>query len=235
MWFHVVQMRSGLESAYEIAMAVEGGPVEKKDPDQPNRANTWTRYPVGGKVPTSMKGKRDTVAMAEEAYPGTARWFNSPIWPALKRQSSSPQGVENALHSLSPAVQILLFESGTLFLDAQPNPHGFDKWRMAALLATNDFDVLAAAVLLYVLSEHRGSPQLRLQAQWIYVCAQPMLGRLPETAPFFDELLDMVESVFPLWPHPRMNDLTLLACTSSDSKWAARYRSDLAPGKRIPC
>lgn len=165
------------------------------------RPRKWDAYESGRKVPTPQAGRRDAVSLAEAAYPGTARWFHSPIWPVLKKQPVDKYFVQDALRLLEPAVCDLLLHE--VRLGEQPRRHlqPLDASHLRALARIGTFDALVATVLLVKLSELVGSAELREWALESYSELQPAIAHAPETCKVYPELFSFIDSACPHWIH----------------------------------
>ena len=85
LWFRALRDISGLSSAYAIEMALDGDRVRKRDTDVA-RPRKWDAYEKGTRVPNDRPGPRNAVEQAQARFPGTSRWFRSPLWRYLKKE-----------------------------------------------------------------------------------------------------------------------------------------------------
>ena len=193
---------SGLPSAYAIEMQLDGDLVRKRDTDV-SRPTKWDFYRDGDKVPDDTRRHRNAVEQAEENFPGTARWFRSPIWPVLRGEKCDRYFIEQALRQLQPEVVEVLFEAEP---DQQhPRQKAFDSRCMANLAEIGGFDALVVSVLLVALSEDIASPALRKSALHLYFALQPAIKKLPEVAPFYPELFSWIDERCKHWSYPSPN------------------------------
>ncbi|MEJ6002688.1 hypothetical protein [Paucibacter soli] len=206
-WFRALKLASGLPSAYAIEAALEGRPGDGAGATV-WRPRKWDGYERGRKVPEARPGRVDAVERAEAVFPGTARWFHSPLWRVLKREPMESHQIEAALLSLQPEVVDLLFKD---------DPGSLQRKRLAAmtiqhldrLAALSSFDALVAAVLLVQLSTAVGSAELREWALTTYGILQPEVADAPETQLNYPELFTFVDRACPHWvqvsPSMRLN------------------------------
>jgi hypothetical protein len=197
LWFSAVLQISGLPSAYAVELHLDPG----RDPlvDKPRK---WEEYRNGERVPTRMVGKVYAVDSAEEAFRGTAKYFESPLWKALKGEALSIGEVDAQLERLGSAITVILFElrraeRGTFF---QLKNFGLSEARVLARLGT--FEALVAAVLLMLKGQLIASPDLRDMALRAYVDMQDALMSSPDVRDHADELFSFIDSTFRHWVYP---------------------------------
>lgn len=205
LWFHVVAMRSGLPTPYAIEKALAGGQLQR-DASGVFRPRKWGQYQKGLKVPDDRPSPINAIEQAERYFPGTARWFRSPIWPVLRGEKCDRFFVEEGLRQLSPEVQKVFFEEGA-FEQRSPYPQKpFGQESKAELLAIGSFDALVATVLLVALSEDIASPTLRELALNLYISLQPSLKETPELKPFYPELFSEIDARCKHWVYLSPNE-----------------------------
>lgn len=204
LWFHVIKLRSGLPSAYAIEMKLDGELVRKRDTDIARPAK-WDFYRDGEKVPADKPGPRNSINQAEAYFPGTARWFRSPIWPILRGDKRDRNFIEHALRQLQPEIVEILFESAPREYESHPRLKAFDAEIIQRLTDFGDFDCLAAAILFVALSEEIASPELRNSALLLYFELQSKLKTLRELAPFYEELFSWVDTRCKHWVYLSSN------------------------------
>ncbi len=197
-WFQAVKLVSGLPSAYAIELALHGRP---QDPGASVwRPRKFDGYERGLKVPEARVGRVDEVALAEAAYPGTARWFHSPLWHVLKGEVPDTHQVEAALRTLEPSVVAVLFKDD-YGVPTQQRLASIYEEHFDRLVALRSFDALAAVVLLVQLSTAVGSPKLREWALLAYSEMQPQVADAPETHLNYPELFTFIDRACPHWVH----------------------------------
>ncbi|WP_374682425.1 hypothetical protein [Accumulibacter sp.] len=198
LWFNAVKRSSGLPSAYALEMTFDGERVRKRETDVA-RPRKWDSYEKGAVVPTDKPGPRNAVEQAEARYPGTVRWFRSPLWALLKREEFDSRRIEDALRTLEPEVVAVLFEAKPREHEHAPRQRSFDGEGVRQLLAIASFDALVAAVLLAALAEVIASPQLRERALHLYVELQAPLRDVPELAGVYPELFSLIDQRCKHW------------------------------------
>ena len=131
--------------------------------------------------------------MAEQAWPGTARWFTHPLWRALKDVPMSRNDIEAGLLRLDSTVVLLLYKL------EEPEHHQvtkqveIDSQVIEKLINLGSIDALAATVLLARQAEVIASPNLRDMAVAAYRSLQPKIASLPLTSPFYGEIFDFAD------------------------------------------
>lgn len=179
-------------------MAFDGDRVRKRETDVA-RPRKWDGYEKGAVVPTDKPGPRNAVEQAEARFPGTARWFRSPLWAYLRHEAFDARRIEDALRALHPEVVAVLFEAKPREHEHAPRQRPFDSDGVRQLLAIAGFDALVAAVLLAALAEVIASPQLRERALHLYVELQAPLREVPELAGIYPELFSLIDQRYKHW------------------------------------
>jgi len=200
-WFHAVRLRSGLPSPYAIEMALEPGRF-RDVADGVRRTSTWDGYAKGTRVPRRLPGRRYAVELAEAAYPGTASYFDSPVWRVVKRELRDIGEVNDLICGLQAEVRDILVQEIVRWERPERVFVDFDDDAVARLAAIGTFDALAAALLLVTKSELIGFPPLREAALDCYFRMQPALAALPELEPFAEELFLLVDTTCKHWIFP---------------------------------
>lgn len=230
LWFHVVKLRSGLTSSYAIEIALEPDRFRQSS-DGIKRPSKWAGYESGSRVPRALPRRPDAIEVAEAAYPGSAAYFHSPLWRALKGQVQDVPTVEGLLLSLaSDVVNVLVREivhGGVVhkqFVD-------FGEQSIAELVTIGSFDALAAALLLVRKSELIGYPLLREGALDCYLQLQPRLAALPEVQPFAVELFRLIDTTCKHWVFPTTQSRLEVVIFSEQLQ---ALRTEASAGKRRP-
>ena len=118
-WFYAVKAKSGLPSSYAIELALEPSSVKRKG-DGMKRPRKWDGYQTGLRVPQRMTGKPYSVDVAEVQYPGTAVYFDSPIWAVLRGDQMDQWWIDDQLKAMSPEISEILNVSAPPFLQENP-------------------------------------------------------------------------------------------------------------------
>ncbi len=208
LWFHVLKLWSGLPSSYAIEKELEPHLVLVSE-DKIVRPRKWDSYERGTRVPKRKFDESDAVELAERHFPGTAQWFDNPIWDILKGASPDQWALQSLLQKLSPEVTEVLITTDTPMGKGRPElvdltPDHFDR-----LVMIGNFHALAATVLLAKLSEVTASPELREMVLNCYARLQPVLADTPEVGVHYPELFTYVDKVCQYWvvlsPGKRLN------------------------------
>ena len=213
LWFHMLKLRSGLPSAYAIEVTLEPSLVTRRVGGV-IRPRKYDSYKNGKRVPSRIAGHGYSVDIAEASYPGTAAYFDSPIWPALRRETLEPHWIELQLSRMSPRLTAVLFKSVSASAQERPRLKHFDACSVDQLVDQCSFEALAALVLLTCLSEAIASTELRSVCLGGCRCICMQL-KSSEIAMFVGDLLTLVEIAFPEWvfvtPLERA-EMLLLSC-----------------------
>lgn len=197
LWFHVVKLRSGLSSAYTVEKALEPDLVRIAS-DGVVRPRKWDSYERGSRVPLRKVGSGDAVELAERHVPGTAAWFDNPLWGLLKRDNSDGWGLQTQLGMLSQPVKGLLLREDTSiagrFELAHLTPDHFSE-----LVALASFDALAAVGILARLSEKTASHELRELVIEAYLQLQPVLADTPELSVHYPDVYTYMDRLCKPW------------------------------------
>lgn len=229
-WFHVVKLRSGLPSADAIEAFLEPDLV-RPDAAGVRRNRKWKGYEEGKRVPHRMKGKRYALDVAEATYPGTAIFFNSPLWAVLKQEKLSARDLDRYLLNLGPAITAILATENAAEPDADWRFKEFDQRSIDLLAAEGSFAALVATVLLMAKSEAIASPMLRDLAFNCYVALQPKVELIPEIAPFAKEIFWEIDTRCKYWVFPTTQSRLEVVIFSNELRlWEAANRHALAGG-----
>ena len=204
LWFNAVKQSSGMSSAYALEMAFDGDRIRKRVTDVA-RPRKWDGYRKGASVPSDKPGPRNVVEQAEAMFPGTARWFRSPLWASLRGEAFDSRMIEDALRGLEPEVVSVLFEAEPREHEKAPRQRPFDANSVKQLLDIGSFDALVAAVLLVGLSEAIASPELRERALHVYVEIQAPLRQMPDMDGIYPELFSLIDHRCKHWVYTSSN------------------------------
>lgn len=207
-WFHSIKHASKLPSAYAVEMKFDGEKIRKRDTDVA-RPRKWDSYQSGESVPRDKPGPRNAIEQAESFFPGTSKWFRSPLWDVLKKRKFDQRQTEIALLSLDPKVVGLLFEPEPREGETQPRLLPFDTGSARLLQAMATFDALVAIVLMAQLAEIIASPALRDLAVKTYSKMQKKLRNTPVFRDVSFQLFPLIDAYCKHWtflsPNQRMD------------------------------
>lgn len=197
LWFDVVKAKSRLRSAYAIERMLEPDLV-RQGPDGLIRPCKWDGYEAGRRVPTGKPGEISPVDLAEARYPGTAKFFNSPLHTLLRDSTGSMDWILSQLQGLPPKLRRLLFEP-KVARGLPPKLKSFDLSLAQQLASVGGFDALVASVLLMRRAELIPSVELRRLAWMAYMATQQSVRVVPALARVADELFTAIDLMFPNW------------------------------------
>lgn len=129
-----------------------------------------------------MHGKTYAIDVAEARFPGTAKYFDSPMWAVLKGTRPTVKQTGDMMRLLDPEVQeivVAIRPPGVNYCLAD-----FSALAAVRLAYLGGFDALTAGVLLLALSETITSPTLRDHA--MIGAGGNFLSAVPELKPFAD-------------------------------------------------
>jgi hypothetical protein len=197
-WIHAVQLRSSLSTGYMLEKTIEPSRVKRKD-GKISRPRKWDNYLNSDRGPGRIKGKQDSVLLAEAEFPGTAKWHRSPLWRSLEGKPMSAADCDAALRRLDQGVIDVLYTENPDAPGEGLKPRPFDPEVANQLFALGNFDALAAVVILVRLAEAIASPPLRDLSLSCYCSLQPAIAELPELKPFYEELFSMIDTRCKHW------------------------------------
>lgn len=199
LWFHNVKRISGLPSAYAVELALEPEKVRRNEDKMILRPRKWDAYAKGDRVPGRKPNKPYAVDLAESRFPGAARYFESPIWPLLRKDKVSKGWIDAQLRRLSEAITSILLQQDAVGPDGELYFADFDQASADRLARLGSFEALSAVILLVAKSELISSPDLRQYALNSYIAMLPALKSSPDTAPFMEELCQTIDLVCKQW------------------------------------
>ena len=165
-WFNSVKLASGLPSAYKIEMHLDYDMVRKRSTDV-SRPRKWDSYEKGDVVPNDKPGDRNSIDQAEAHFPGTQKWFRSPIWGILKKEKRDRYYYESALQTLGNEILNILFDNEVTADLASYQIKAIDDGVIFNLYQQGTFEAFTAILLLVELSEVISSIELRgLTLHW---------------------------------------------------------------------
>jgi hypothetical protein len=200
LWYRVVEARSGLTSPHFVELELEPR-LRHASADGVSRPSKYRKYSTGKRVPPRIPGKANSVDVAEARYPGTAWYFNTPMWEVVKKQKLPVETIDAGLRDLGSAIDVTL-------LDAKVSPEGtrrfkeFDKHHSDVLVGLGTFQAFAAAVLLIAKSEAIGNPALRELAFETYYRLQSSIEAQKVFAPLTEELFRFIDLACKFWIFP---------------------------------
>ena len=203
-WFYAVKAKSGLPSAYAIELAIDPS-IAKGKWDDMKRPRKWDGYQTGLRVPQRITGKPYSVHIAEVLYPGTAVYFESPIWAVLRGDQMNQWWIDDQLKVMSPEIAEILNVSAPPFLQENPDPDRFRKFDEEAayrLAEIGTFEALTALILLVKKSELISSHELRSMVLNAYHHCQQWLREVPEIAPIAEDLFHAIDLNCKHWIYP---------------------------------
>lgn len=190
------------------------------------RPRKWDTYINGERGPGQIKGKRDSVSLAEAIYPGSAYWYRSPIWRAL---SPAPMAEDECNALLATLDVDSLLVVSVIYFDLESESSCRHKHRRALvdeLVNRGAFDALVAAVLLLRLAAAIHSRVLHALAREVAVRLRLKISNMPEVAPFADEVFNLVADYCrqcTVNPDGTLTDLKLLFSGNPDTVWDDVY------------
>ncbi len=250
-WYFAVEIKLQVSTPYAVEVIVEAENKAKKDAKFAG-LRRWAAYKGGARIPQDIPGRLNPINMAEERALGTARWFRSPMWKALKGKLANKYGVEAALAE-SEAIAAIVFEYEALEFDDEyrqelglddsdppPTYRRFNPDNINRCIELDGIDLLEAVILLLEFGSASGSLEITRPALELYKASSPKISAIPEIRAFLPEIFEAIEfkytpdvnaqyDVFlPPW-HVRLPDLYERICNIEALKEEALkpYESDV--------
>jgi|GEM_PF-1118037 len=198
LWFQSVKVISGLSSAYAIEMKIDGDRIRARDIDI-MRPRKWDQYAIAKATPHGRKGSTNAVDEAERHFPGSAIFYRSIAWQALKGEPLTLDDIDAGLQELGPQISTLLYELVDSNCPNQKCQKALDQSTIDSILKFGDFFALSALILLIAQSSVMASPLLRELAQEGYANLLPRLRADPVVAHVLPELMLVMDSAFKHW------------------------------------
>lgn len=202
LWFFVVKARSGLPSAYAMELSIEPH-LTRRGADGLKRPRKWDGYEAGRRVPERKPGKIGSIEWAEDRFPGTAKYLESPLRILLREEEVTLRWIDNQLRTLPSNIVELLFEPQPASSGLTSALQAFDLPRAQQLAMGGSFDALVATTLLMKRAELIQSPELRRLAWVTYLLTQSSVAALPGVSEIATELFMEIDIKFPQWLYPR--------------------------------
>lgn len=228
-WYQAVEDGLGLDNPYAVELYLEGERV-KPDKDGIKRPRKWRNFSQGKRTPADNPGTLNVFDLAERHAPGTARWFRSPMWRALKGAIDSSAELRRLIAGAPALRRIVLSESDPVDfaipaqgdippLEGSASFIAFEAERIPDCAALEGLDLLEAIILLLEYGHLARMPSVTVRALDLYTRVSPKICEITElrytNTLFFDEVewryasdIDLPpEEIFPPW-HVRMPELT---------------------------
>lgn len=196
-WMAAVFAASGLTPG-QIEALLEPERV-RREGGRTIRPRLWDRYASGDHVPNDNQDRKP-VSLAEARWPGTAVWFRSPMWRALRPEPVTAALAEQLLGQIEPLRDVL-------FVPSRWNPSvlrqaAVDPTLLATIIGVGRIDALAAAMVFARQAEAIHSPPLRDTALRLYRHLQPQLEQLPALKTHASELFWLIDTSIKEWVYP---------------------------------
>lgn len=214
-WYQAVEHGLGLDSPIAVELFLEGDRV-KRDHDGIKRPRKWRHFSQGKRTPKDVPGTLNVYDIAERQAPGSARWFRSPIWPALKDEFSTKYEVEDALSKLEP-IATMIFKHETFGLSAEElqdlademaeltakldrvptqltATHNVEPENIVLCAEFDELDLLEAVILLLEHGRLSGSLSVTRRALELYEASSTKIAAMPELAAALPTIFEKIES-----------------------------------------
>jgi hypothetical protein len=229
-WYQAVEIALGKGCATAVELFLEPE-KDKLDADNKIRPRRWRGYRDGIRVPKKTAHVSCAVEVAEPEAPGTARWFLSPMWRALKGEFLDRYEIEDALSKSESIGSIIFCNKDSLGL-TEADLQEYDSNIQTQLVAAHNLvldnigqctelegrDLLEAVVLLLEHGRLSGSLAVTRRALDLYDASSRKISEIPELRRhlrvFFEAIEDRytpifntpAKEIFPPW-HARLPDL----------------------------
>lgn len=166
----------------------------------------WCRW---GNVIKDVPGsKTNAIEIVEELYPGTARWYRSCAWWAIKAKAVTPSDIDRGLLTLDSNVSEILIEldgNSPSWTSARFRRRPFTEAMAERLLDLGSFDAFVASYLLIRLSYAISSRPLFELATDLHYSFYPKISRLPQIEPYYRIFFDMLAIHCTQWRFPTID------------------------------
>jgi hypothetical protein len=225
-WCEAVRLALNIESIYTLERKVEPHKVKRDDSGSMHN-NKFAKYETGKHVPIDKPG--GPIENAEKVAEGTARWFRSPLWAAMKGEFEESDDIRDLIRQ-RPTLQSILFSCDE-HIEYDIAAHGdlpalvgtapvitFEVNRICDCIQLEGLDLLEAIVLLLEYGHVLRKPAITSRALDLYQLASPKICEIPELQYSFELFFGAVEDryanflgvpieeIFPPW-HARMPEL----------------------------
>jgi hypothetical protein len=186
-WYRAVEHGLGLTSAYGVNQLLEPGTL-RPGKDGIIRSRKWEGYRDGKHVPKDSDDSPSMVSLAERFSPGTAHWFRSPLWKALRGEFSHHQEVENCILEIEHLHPILYQTEKIVGFTAHSfKPEGINK-----CVELDGIFLLESVVMAMEYSHLTRHPELIAKSRELYI---DVSLRISEIAPVSFHYLEMLDTL----------------------------------------
>jgi hypothetical protein len=229
-WYLAVQLRLQVSTAHAVEVRVESDNKAKRAAKFAG-ARRWAGYRDGTRVPQDIHGLLNPIDMAEKIAVGSARWFRSPMWNALKGQFAHHDDVTDALSDIKSVASVVFSDGNWVSLDEQ-DLRDFDIEGSQPLAASrtivadsiagcanlDGIDLLETVILLLEHGRLSASLTITRRALDLYAAASRKIAVIPEVGAVLPGIFEVIEAryapnlvappeeIFSPW-HVRMPDL----------------------------
>ena len=243
LWFRAVQRASNLSSAYAIGREVEPDRFVARD-GQVCKPRKWNYYACGRRVPYRGAHGESAIDLLERRYPGTARYFDSPLKQLLKGDGVTSRWVDAQLRSLTADVVEVLYGRAGADGDRTLTLKSPTYARTRRLVDCGCWDALVAAALLMRFGELESAHERRLHGWMAYramrICFEP--------CHLATELFTLIDERFGEWTYAHGGweieahlPMERVYPWLKNSEWAEKYHErrqalglSLPPGFPVP-
>lgn len=150
----------------------------------------------------------DLGQIAEELYPGAARWLRTCLWKVIESFELTEDQINEAFLTLEPAVVDLIFEpmnESPGWPETHRRRKPFTEELADHLLALGTWDAFVASYLYLRLSQVISSQALFDLSAVLHFAFCPKIARIPEIEPYHRRLFDMLSLRCVTWRFPVMD------------------------------
>lgn len=183
-WYQAVELGLGAPSAYAVERMLQ--PEKVKRVGDVVRPGNWDGYRDGKHVPNIAK-----IQLADNAAPGTAKWFGGPIYYALSGKLTNFFHIDEYL-SAHPEIGPIVYPLEE-FLGDEP----IRQLKLSAIsecIRLDGMDLLEAIILLLesgLMSRDRRRTDRTLE---LYVAASSKIAEVPQLRLDFPRIFEMIEN-----------------------------------------
>lgn len=187
-WYRAVEHGLGATSAYAVTQHLEPHTI-RPGKDGITRTRKWEGYRDGKHVPKDSNDSTSMVSLAERFSAGTAQWFRSPLWKALREQFSHHQEVENRILEIEYLHPILY---QTTHFDGS-SAHSFKPEGINMCAELDGLCLLESVILALEYAHLTRHPELISKSRNLYVDVSLRISEIVPVSFHYLEMLDTLE------------------------------------------
>lgn len=197
--------------------------IDPENGDTKELPHAWLKYASGERLPRAPKGDRtSTVALTEEAFPGTAHWIRSDLWTLLKTPEMGTQKIAGLIRASHSDISQLFIDQDKQTETAASLDISWLDWQyLCRMPSLEAFGVMIAFYKLRRSHDDSAISSARIKncRRWLHEAYR----RFPSLRQHRDELVRVLQEFI-----PELGDLSYLGKEAPDRDWfAALFMSEV--------